>query len=88
LFHPHLQHWNNHGAFPRRPNDDARLMGCFPEQIGNQLRLRIRCKACGHAVTWSTRKAIRLLGYSTGPVQAAETLRCSKCDAIGQVAFT
>lgn len=62
-------------------------MACFPEEIGKQGDLAIRCKACGHSVRWSSKKAVRLLGYSTGPVHAAGMLKCSKCDAIGHVEF-
>lgn len=62
-------------------------MACFPEQIGKQQQLRIRCQACGHAVTWSQRKAVRLLGYGTGPAQAADMLKCSKCGTVGRIAF-
>ena len=62
-------------------------MGCFPEQLGRQGDLTIRCKACGHKVRWSSRKAVRLLGYSTGPMQVRDMLKCSKCEAVGQVDF-
>lgn len=62
-------------------------MACFPEQIGKQDTLAIRCKACGHSVRWSNKKAVRLLAYETGPVLAARMLKCSKCDAVGQVEF-
>jgi hypothetical protein len=62
-------------------------MSCFPQEVGKQGGLTIRCKACGHIVRWSDKKATRLLGYSTGPVQASKMLKCSKCEIVGQVDF-
>jgi hypothetical protein len=62
-------------------------MPCFPEQVGKQPYLRIRCRACGRTVTWSNRKAVRLLGYGTGPAHASDMLKCSKCDVAGKVEF-
>ncbi len=62
-------------------------MGCFPDQLGKEPFLAIRCKGCGHSVKWSSKKAVRLLGYSTGPVHAAAALKCSKCNVVGHVAF-
>ena len=56
-------------------------MACFPQQVGQMGGLTIRCQACGHKVRWDDKKAVALLGYSTGPVFAAQRLRCSACGA-------
>lgn len=62
-------------------------MGCFPDPVGKEPFLDIRCRECGHKVRWSNAKAVRLLGYHTGPVHAAMMLKCSKCDVKGKVEF-
>lgn len=62
-------------------------MGCFPDQLGKEPFLHIRCQGCGHTAKWSNKKAVRLLGYSTGPVHARMMLKCSKCDLAGRVDF-
>lgn len=54
-------------------------MGCFPDPLHKEPFLDIRCLACGHKVRWEIDKAVRLLGYSTGPVFAAAKLKCSAC---------
>lgn len=62
-------------------------MGCFPERLGDMGPLRITCRGCGREVTWPREVSIRRLGYSIGPVHAADKLKCSGCGAKGPRLF-